>query len=597
MSGGFQVKGWCPGALRPMASGDGLVLRIRARNGRLGVRQAHAIASLSRHLGNGLIDLTSRANLQLRGLDARGHARAITALRGLCLLDASAEAEARRNVILSPFAPQGGPAWQVARALSDRLTAPDAPALPGKFGFAVDEAAPVLAGAPADIRLIPASGGWRIHPEGAEWFLPATTENAAEQAIALARWFIAQGGVDRGRGRMRDLVASVPPAPGAQPGGPAPAAPPPVPGPQANGWLLGFAFGLITPGHLAAVQAPIRLTPWRMLLVEGTSNPAIRGAIRKPGDPLLRVHACPGERCEQGRAAVRQVGRALAPLLARGQSLHVSGCAKGCAHRGRADLTLIATAPDRFDLIRDGSIRDPVARRDLDLAGLARLLAHPRHDIAPKTQGTPMYDYETDGARIYAQSFAIIRAEADLARFDPDEEPVAVRMIHAAGLVGLERELRFSPGMASAARRALQEGAPILCDARMVSEGITRARLPAGNRVLCTLNAPGVPELAAGMGTTRSAAAVELWRQYLDGAIIAIGNAPTALFHLLNMLKDPACPRPAAIIGCPVGFVGAAESKEALMADLPAPALIVRGRLGGSAVTVAAVNALASRKE
>ncbi len=208
-----------------------------------------------------------------------------------------------------------------------------------------------------------------------------------------------------------------------------------------------------------------------------------------------------------------------------------------------------------------------------------------------------LHQYETDGARIYAQSFATIRAEADLTRFDPDEEPVVVRMIHAAGLVGLEREVEFSPGMAPAARDALKAGAPILCDARMVSEGITRARLPAANRVICTLNDPSVPELAARMGNTRSAAALELWRDDLAGAVVAIGNAPTALFHLLNMLRNPACPRPAAIIGCPVGFVGAAESKAALMADLPTPSLIVRGRLGGSAITVAAVNALASRKE
>lgn len=208
-----------------------------------------------------------------------------------------------------------------------------------------------------------------------------------------------------------------------------------------------------------------------------------------------------------------------------------------------------------------------------------------------------LHQYETDGARIYAQSFATIRAEADLTRFDPEEEPVVVRMIHAAGLVGLEREVEFSPGMAPAARDALKAGAPILCDARMVSEGITRARLPAANRVICTLNDPSVPELAARMGNTRSAAALELWRDDLAGAVVAIGNAPTALFHLLNMLRNPACPRPAAIIGCPVGFVGAAESKAALMADLPTPSLIVRGRLGGSAITVAAINALASRKE
>ena len=207
------------------------------------------------------------------------------------------------------------------------------------------------------------------------------------------------------------------------------------------------------------------------------------------------------------------------------------------------------------------------------------------------------HSYQTDGAAIYLESFATIRAEADLARFTPEEEVVVVRMIHAAGMVGLEKHVRFSPGMAIAARAALEAGAPILCDARMVSEGITRPRLPAGNEVICTLNDPRVPDMAKAMGNTRSAAALELWRPHLAGAVVAIGNAPTALFHLLNMLEDPACPRPAAIIGCPVGFVGAAESKDALMADQPVPSLIVKGRLGGSAITVAAVNALASRKE
>ncbi|MBR0823928.1 precorrin-8X methylmutase [Bradyrhizobium manausense] len=205
--------------------------------------------------------------------------------------------------------------------------------------------------------------------------------------------------------------------------------------------------------------------------------------------------------------------------------------------------------------------------------------------------------YETDGAAIYQKSFATIRSEAHLGRFTPDEEPVVVRMIHAAGMIGLEAHVRFTPDMAAAARAALQRGAPILCDARMVSEGITRARLPAGNAVICTLGDPAVPDLAKSMGNTRSAAALELWRPRLEGAIVAIGNAPTALFHLLNMLEDQSCPRPAAIIGCPVGFVGAAESKAALMQNPPAPALTVEGRLGGSAITVAAVNALASRSE
>ena len=205
--------------------------------------------------------------------------------------------------------------------------------------------------------------------------------------------------------------------------------------------------------------------------------------------------------------------------------------------------------------------------------------------------------YETNGAAIYLQSFAMIRAEADLRCFSPEEEVVVVRMIHAAGMVGLEKFVRFTPGMAIAARAALEAGAPILCDARMVSEGITRTRLPAQNEVICTLNDPRVPDMAKDMANTRSAAALELWRPHLAGAIVAIGNAPTALFHLLNMLEDPSCPRPAAIIGCPVGFVGAAESKQALIENAPVPSVVVEGRLGGSAMTVAAVNALASRKE
>ncbi|MDB5378215.1 MAG: cobH [Rubritepida sp.] len=204
-----------------------------------------------------------------------------------------------------------------------------------------------------------------------------------------------------------------------------------------------------------------------------------------------------------------------------------------------------------------------------------------------------MTDYIRDGAAIYEKSFAIIRAETDLSRFAPEEEDVAVRMIHACGMVEAAAHFAFAPGFVGAARAALASGAPILCDAEMVARGVTRARLPAGNEVLCALREPEVPALAERLGTTRSAAAFELLRDRMAGALIAIGNAPTALFHLLEMLAAGA-PRPAAIIGMPVGFVGAAESKEALSAsDLGIPWAVVRGRLGGSAMTAAAVNALA----
>jgi precorrin-8X/cobalt-precorrin-8 methylmutase len=202
-------------------------------------------------------------------------------------------------------------------------------------------------------------------------------------------------------------------------------------------------------------------------------------------------------------------------------------------------------------------------------------------------------DYIRDGAAIYERSFAIIRAEADLSRFTPEEVDVAVRMIHACGLVEAAGSIAFSPDLVVSARGALLAGAPILCDAEMVAHGVTRARLPAGNEVICTLRDPRVPELAAAQGNTRSAAALTLWGDRLRGAVVAIGNAPTALYHLLDMLAAGA-PRPAAILGMPVGFVGAAESKEALAASgLGIPWAIVRGRMGGSAMTAAAVNALA----
>jgi precorrin-8X/cobalt-precorrin-8 methylmutase len=204
--------------------------------------------------------------------------------------------------------------------------------------------------------------------------------------------------------------------------------------------------------------------------------------------------------------------------------------------------------------------------------------------------------YIRDGAEIYRRSFAIIRAESDLARFSSAEEPVAVRIIHACGMTEVARDIVMSPGFAARARKALAGGAPIFCDSKMVANGITRARLPAGNDVLCTLDDPSVPALAEKIGNTRSAAAMELWRGRLGGSIVAIGNAPTALFRLLEMLDDGA-PMPAAVIGLPVGFVGAMESKEALAADGRVPFLIVRGRKGGSAMAVAAVNALASERE
>jgi len=205
------------------------------------------------------------------------------------------------------------------------------------------------------------------------------------------------------------------------------------------------------------------------------------------------------------------------------------------------------------------------------------------------------FDYIRDGQAIYQKSFAIIRAEADLSRFAPDEAEVAIRMIHACGQVEAAENFVFSPGFARAARQALERGAPVLCDAEMVAHGVTRARLPRNNEVICTLRDPETAKIAERIGNTRSAAALELWGERMRDAVVAIGNAPTALFHLLDLLRNGA-EKPAAIIGMPVGFVGAAESKEALIEEAgPIPFATVRGRMGGSAMAAAAVNAVARR--
>jgi precorrin isomerase len=206
------------------------------------------------------------------------------------------------------------------------------------------------------------------------------------------------------------------------------------------------------------------------------------------------------------------------------------------------------------------------------------------------------YEYIRDGAEIYRRSFAIIRQEAALERFGMLEERVAVRIIHACGMVDVASEIFFSQNAVADAIAALENGAPILCDSKMVANGVTRSRLPANNAVICTLDQASVPTLAAKLGTTRTAAAMELWRNDLAGAVVVIGNAPTALFRLLEMLDEGVSP-PAAVVGMPVGFVGAAESKEALIADQRIPCMVVRGRKGGSAMAAAAINALASAKE
>lgn len=373
---GPTIKGWCPGALRPMESGDGLVVRVRVPLSRLSPDQACALAGLAAAHGNGRIDLTARANLQLRGVRAEDHAALLNGLRELGLLDSDIAQETRRNILMTPFWTPGDDSHRVALRLAEAL--PQMPTLPGKFGFAVDcGPTPVLSDRAADIRIERGAGGRLIcRADGAPGGVAVTPDTAAEAARDLARWFIEHGGVQDGRGRMAPLLTR-----GIRPKTPVlglSSAPVPSPGPTSQGWLAGVAFGALDAELLNDLAAfgPLRMTPWRMLLIEGcTRAPDLPGLVTYPADPLRQVHACTGAPgCPQALADSRQIARFLAPDLPKGQSLHVSGCAKGCAHPKPCDLTLVATGPDRFDLIERGHAADRPNLRGIATADLPATL-------------------------------------------------------------------------------------------------------------------------------------------------------------------------------------------------------------------------------
>lgn len=349
------VKGWCPGALRPMLSGDGYVVRLRPHGGRLTREQGLAIAHAARDHGNGVIELTSRANLQLRGISEESHPLMIRDLQPHGLIDADTETETRRNIIVTPFADQM--AYDLAADLEIALAASTLP-LPAKFGFAVDTGPQrVLSEAPADIRLERGTYGLILRAEGMTTGAPL---KSASEAVALAKWFLDQGGAVENRGRMAGLIAR-----GVVPVGaseiPVPAIDPHGPGIVSQGILVGFEFGGMEPEHLIKLSeiGALRLTPWRMVLIEGADKPPdIPGLIVTPDDPRLLLHTCAGApRCPQAHTNTHALIRTLAPFLPAGQILHVSGCEKGCGWPHPADLTVTAT-PTGFDLIRNGRAFD-----------------------------------------------------------------------------------------------------------------------------------------------------------------------------------------------------------------------------------------------
>ncbi|MBB4397340.1 precorrin-3B synthase [Bradyrhizobium sp. ERR14] len=371
------VKGWCPGALRPMLSGDGLVVRVRPFGGRLEAPQITGLAELAGQHGNGLIDVTSRANLQIRGVSEEGHRPLIDGLARLALLDPDPATEARRNILVTPFWRAGDATQSLAAELEEALE-DNALALPTKFGFAIDDGTSrVLAGDSADIRIErDRTGGLLVRANGAKLGRSVARGEAVSTALALAGWFLVSGGATGGRGRMAAHIASGAALPQSLRGEtePAPVMAASRPGHYPQGAMVGVAFGQMlhtTLHQFAGCGHALRMTPWRMVLSEGKREmPSAPGLITEPFDPALRVIACSGApRCREAHADTRALAAALAPRIAADTRLHVSGCGKGCAHSGTAAVTLVATLAG-FDLVRDGSIRDEPVLRGLNGADI-----------------------------------------------------------------------------------------------------------------------------------------------------------------------------------------------------------------------------------
>jgi precorrin-3B synthase len=373
------IKGWCPGALQPMLSGDGLVVRVRPHGGRLEARQAAGIADLAARYGNGLIDVTSRANLQIRGVTDEVHLPLIDGLAQLGLLDSDPETESRRNILVTPFWNTGDDTCSLAEEL-ERALADHAPDLPTKFGFVIDNGKErVLTDASADIRIErDRAGGLIVRADGAKRGRSVRRGEAVSAVLALAEWFVASGRAKDGRGRMAAHIGAGAKLPDALRGEVEPASimAKPCPGLYPHGAMVGVAFGQLSHsalGHLATCAPTLRMTPWRMILVEGAREmPGGADLIKTPDDPALRVIACSGApRCREAHGDTRTLAAALAPHIAPDARLHVSGCAKGCAHPGPAAITLVATR-DGFDLVRGGSPRDAPVLRGLSSAGILK---------------------------------------------------------------------------------------------------------------------------------------------------------------------------------------------------------------------------------
>ncbi|CBL46211.1 Precorrin-8X methylmutase [gamma proteobacterium HdN1] len=634
-----ERRGACPSLSVPMPTGDGLLARLDFVEAGLSPWQFAQIARGAAKYGNGKLEITMRGKLQVRGLRPETKAtfaQEIAAMR----LPIQQGVEVRASPLAGVDATEAGDSRVLAAAIREGILARGLfGKLAPKLSVVVDGGGAFsLRGLDADVYV------WALR-EGpsTEWGVALGCRGActhllgrgdAAQAVdAVLSALVVLAGEGRSArgwtlaaaqvGSLRTLLRSPPPdLPQVVSVASLRFVPPCNAETEGAEAVLGAqevvpAFGQISATAAEAFAralpecASIRFSPNRGLLVSPLSEPQREalldaaerlGLITDPSDPRLKISLCVGApSCPSSYLHTYVLANRIATDWTdqnhQGGSeailpLHLSGCEKLCGRPLDSRITLIGSAEGPYFEKSKGSERknslpslNPQLEKIRQLAGL--------HSLNQPHMATQDTTYVEAGLAIYRESFAIIRAEADLSKFSAEEADVVVRMIHACGLVEMAKNFYFSEGFVAAARNALERGAPILCDANMVAWGITRKRLPAENPVICTLEEATVTPQAKTSGQTRSAAAVELWHRHLEGAVIAIGNAPTALFRLLDMLKDGA-PKPAAIIGMPVGFVGALESKEALMeSDVGVPWAVVRGRFGGSAVTAAAVNALA----
>jgi precorrin-3B synthase len=665
----------CPALARIVAARDGGLCRIKLPGGTLLARQAIAIADATDAHASGVLELTNRANLQVRGVKPDGEmplsrrlfdaglgprVRASESLGPEHAARQALAADDARNLLLSPVAGLDAGALYDTSSLAEQIldllqNEPRFAELSPKFSVLLDGGERLAAlDHPHDVwfAAMPAASGASVQPRFAvglagqpsDALAAVRADDVAALACALLHTFLdlaapqvnrmrdllrsrdshcvlAQAAANARIDLQRDAAVSTWRRAVAEParrfGAYAQR--------QAGLWHVGGQppLGRLDTAMLRALarlasahgDGTLRCTPWQSVLVPNIAERAVaqvEQGLRALGfaldahNPLARVIACAGSAgCAKGLSDTKSDALHLARQLPAGVEAHLSGCTRSCAAAHCAPYTLLAVEPARYDLYRrvqaperESSPAVGDAARFGERIGTHMTIEDAANQLGQSTRSLkPMIEYVRDGKAIYRQSFATIRAEADLSGVPDDLEKLVVRVIHACGMVDIASAIRYSNGAGAAGRAALANGAPILCDSRMVADGITRARLPASNAVLCMLGDPSVPELAKTIGNTRSAAALELWRRWLEGSIVAIGNAPTALFYLLEML-DAGAPRPALILGFPVGFVGAAESKAMLAADSRGvPYVIVEGRRGGSAMAAAAVNALASEVE